>query len=85
MEENYYYSTSKKAVIVKDISYLLMFLAIVTGFLVGLGTTNTILAFISALVEIVFSLFLWGIGEVISLLADIRENTEHLRDNIERK
>ena len=85
MEEKFYYSSSKSAEVIKNLSYLLIFLSIIIGFAGAVVTESTFLGFIIGLGSLVISIFVYGVGQIISLLHDIRENTEHLRDRIEEK
>lgn len=85
MEEKFYYSSSKSAEVIKNLSYLLIFLSIIIGVVGAFITESIFLGIIIGVGCLIISIFIYGLGQVISLLNDIRENTEHLRDRIEGK
>ncbi len=84
MEEKEYYSSSKIGTIIKDLAILVIILGIVIGFIVAVST-NIAIGITIVLGMSAFSLLSYALGEIIILLHDIRENTEHLRDRVEEK
>lgn len=83
MEEKFYYSSSQLATIIQNIALTLFVIGLIVGVIV---CTENIVIGISVVVGIIiFFLLLYSLGEIIKLLHDIRENTEHLRDRIEEK
>lgn len=83
MEEKFYYSSSQLATIIQNISLTLFVIGLIVGVI---ACTENIVIGISVVVGvIIFFLLLYSLGEIIKLLHDIRENTEHLRDRIEER
>lgn len=83
MEEKFYYSSSQLATIIQNIALTLFVIGLIVGVI---ACTENIVIGISIVVGvIIFFLLLYSLGEIIKLLHDIRENTEHLRDRIEEK
>lgn len=83
MEEKFYYSSSQLATIIQNIALTLFVIGLIVGVI---ACTENIVIGISVVVGvIIFFLLLYSLGEIIKLLHDIRENTEHLRDRIEEK
>ena len=83
MEEKFYYSSSQLATIIQNIALTLFVIGLIVGVI---ACTENIVIGISVVVGvIIFFLLLYSLGEIIKLLHDIRENTEHLRDRIEGK
>lgn len=82
MEQEFYYNSSKVATIIKDLALLFLVLGIIIGLVLCTLGENIILGGALIVGLSIFALLLYALGEIISLLHDIRENTEHLRDNV---
>lgn len=78
--EVYYYAGNSFADTLKAIAIVLGLIFIIAGiFIFGQSEIFGILSIISGLV---IGILLYSDAEKIDLLNDIKENTEHLRDNI---
>lgn len=82
MEQEFYYNSSKVSTIIKDLALLFLVLGIIIGLVFCTLGENIVLGVALIIGLSIFALLLYALGEIISLLHDIRENTEHLRDNI---
>lgn len=83
MEEKFYYSSSQLATIIQNVTITLLVIGLIAGVIIC--TENIGIGIAVVVGVIIFFLLLYSLGEIIKLLHDIRENTEHLRDKIEEK
>ena len=83
MGEKFYYSSSNLATIIQNVALTLLIIALIASVIIG--TDNILNGIIIGVCSVIFCLLLYSLGEIIKLLHDIRENTEHLRDKIEEK
>lgn len=83
MKEEFYYNGSKKATYIKGIAIILLLIGIYAFAVCILD--EDILGGITCLSSLISAVVLYALGEIIDLMHDIRENTEHLRDNIKEK
>ena len=78
--KEYYYEGSGLAEIMKGIAVLLIIIGIIAGVIIL--NDSSIIGVCSIVVSILFGMLIYCQAETIEILSDIRENTEHLRDNI---
>ena len=83
MEEKFYYSSSTLATIIQNVAITFLVIGIIASLI--MCTENLGMGIVSGIVSVVGFLVAYSLGEIIKLLHDIRENTEHLRDKIEEK
>lgn len=74
-EENYYYQGNNVADIIKALSIVDLILFVILACM----EEN----FIFVVIGIISSIFIYALGEIIELLDNTKENTEHVRDYVE--
>lgn len=78
--KEYYYTGNVLADIMKGIAGVLVVIGVIAGFIIlSDSTTIGVCTIISSLLA---GIFTYSQAEKLDILSDIRENTEHLRDNI---
>lgn len=82
-EKEEYYTTNNVASIIKIISILNLILGIIICIVNAKYWENYTLIVIVVLV--ISSIFTYAIGEFIEIVHDIRTNSEHIRDYLERE
>lgn len=84
MEENEeYYSTNNVSGIVKIISIITAIIGIILC--IVFNEYLKIYTIVGIIDFIILAIFIYGFGELIGIMHDIRTNTEHLRDYFERE
>lgn len=83
-KEGYYYSGNSFADALKAIAIILGMISIVAGIIMLLNRLETT-GIASIISVIVIWVLIYSDAEKIDLLNDIKENTEHLRDNIKKE
>lgn len=83
-EKEEYYSTNNVAGIIKIISIILAIIGVIGIILCIIFNEYIKIDMIVWIIDfIVLAVFIYGFGELIGIMHDIRTNTEHLRDYIE--
>jgi len=84
MEENEeYYSTNNIASILKILAVIIAVIGIIGSIIAGINTSEFEITLFGCVGSVLAVLGLYGFGELIGIMHDIRTNTEHLRDYIE--
>ena len=81
--EQEYYTTNNVAMIVKRIAVLLMILGIIAGIITIFAEVVTGIVILS--ISIIVPLLFYAIGEITEILHDIKTNSEHIRDYLEKR
>lgn len=81
--EQEYYTTNNVAMIIKRISVLLMILGIIAGIITIFAEVVTGIVILS--ISIIVPLLFYAIGEITEILHDIKTNSEHIRDYLEKR
>ena len=82
-DKEYYYSGNSFADTLKIIAVVVGSVAVITGIIVY--KNSAVIGIASIITGIAIGIFLYADVEKIDLLNDIRENSEHLRDNVNEK
>jgi len=83
-EKEEYYSTNNVAGIIKIISIILAIIGVIGIILCIIFNEYLKIDTIVWIIDfIVLAVFIYGFGELIGIMHDIRTNTEHLRDRLE--
>ena len=81
--EQEYYTTNNVAMIIKRIAVLLMILGIIAGIITIFAEVVTGIVILS--ISIIVPLLFYDIGEITEILHDIKTNSEHIRDYLEKR
>lgn len=81
--EQEYYTTNNVAMIIKRIAVLLMILGIIAGIITIFVEVVTGIIILS--ISIIIPLLFYAIGEITEILHDIKTNSEHIRDYLEKR
>jgi len=81
--EQEYYTTNNVAMIIKRIAVLLMILGIIAGIITIFAEVVTGIVILS--ISIIVPLLFYAIGEITEILHDIKTNSEHIRDYLEKR
>ena len=84
-EEKYYYTTNNTSGTIKLLAIIFSIVGIIGSFALGINTNNFIIAICGGIISLLNALLLYAVGEGISIMHDIRTNSEHIRDFLERK
>lgn len=78
-----YYTTNNVAGIIKIISIL----ELISGIIISIVCSEylEIYTIVGIIVSIISAVFIYAIGELIGIMHDIRTNSEHIRDYLERE
>lgn len=86
MKENKpYYRTNNIAIFVKDIAIAIAVIGSLGSIFAGISSSNIVIAISGICISLLTCLFLYAVGEGLQILDDLRTNTEHIRDRIERE
>lgn len=83
-ENEEYYTTNNVAGIVKGLSIFLGILGIIGSIVLGSELKQFAVGATCCIVSVVSFLLLYALGELVEIMHDIRTNSEHLRDLLER-
>jgi len=84
--EQEYYTTNNVAMIVKRIAVLVMIIGIITSVIILFAeVVEVIVGVIILVTSIIAPLMFYAIGEIIETLHDIKTNSEHIRDYLEKR
>lgn len=83
-EKEEYYSTNNVAGIIKGIAIFLAMLGVIGSIILGGKIDDLIVVIVGIFSSILSAVLLYAIGELIQIMHDIRTNSEHIRDYIER-
>lgn len=81
--EQEYYTTNNVAMIIKRIAVLLMILGIIAGIITIFAEVVTGIVILS--ISIIIPFLFYAIGEITEILHDIKTNSEHIRDYLEKR
>lgn len=84
-EKEEYYTTNNVAGIIKGLAVFIAIIGIIASIIVALISENIIIALCGSIGSVLSVLLLYAVGELIEIMHDIRTNTEHIRDYIERE
>ena len=82
-KEEYYYENNKVADLIEILAIIGVFIGIIASFLISNGIKNLGVLITGIIISVVGGVLLYAFGELIDVLADIRTNTEHIRDYLE--
>ena len=74
-EENYYYQGNNVADVIKALSIVDLILFVILACMEE--------KFIFVVIGIISGIFIYALGEIIELIDNMKENTEHVRDYVE--
>lgn len=81
--EEEYYTTNTIAGIIKAISVFGLIIGIIISVICSQYLETYTIVLIVAI--IILAIFIYAIGELIGIMHDLRTNTEHIRDYLERE
>lgn len=84
-EKEEYYTTNNISSILKILAVLIAVIGIIASIIVGVNTSEFEITLFGCIISVLAVLGLYGFGELIGIMHDIRTNTEHLRDYFERE
>lgn len=82
-EKEEYYSTNNISGIIKGLAVLIAVLGIIASVIAGFNTSEFEITILGCVGSVLAVLGLYGFGELIGIMHDIRTNTEHIRDYFE--
>ena len=82
-KEEYYYENNKVADLIQILAIMEIVIGIIASFLISNEIKNLGVLITGIIISVVGGLLLYAFGELIDVLADIRTNTEHIRDYLE--
>lgn len=84
MENEEYYTTNNVAGVIKGLAVFIAIIGIISSIIGGIIAENFLIALIGSIVSVLSVLLLYAVGELIEIMHDIRTNSEHIRDFVER-
>ena len=82
-KEEYYYENNKVADLIQILAIMEIVIGIIASFLISNEIKNLGVLITGIIISVVGGVLLYAFGELIDVLADIRTNTEHIRDYLE--
>ncbi len=84
-EKEEYYTTNNVASFIKGLAILIAVIGIIAS-LIAWGTSgNIIIGIVGCSISVLSVLVLYAVGEGLQILDDMKRNTEHIRDYLERE
>ena len=84
MENEDYYTTNNVAGVIKGLAVFIAIIGIISSIIGAIIAENILIAIIGGVVSVLSVLLLYASGELIEIMHDIRTNSEHIRDYLER-
>lgn len=81
--EQEYYTTNNVSMIIKRLAVLVMILGIIASVITIF--VEVITGVILLVTSIIIPLLFYAIGEIIEIMHDIKTNSEHIRDYLEKR